>query len=216
MLACEEGGRWTVMLCWTAPPTCLHLIPTPYPLLAISTNVLLSLLFFTVFGTANDHRSQWPATRRLQKFHVIKSQTKKKNESVTIICDVFFVVQCRRRHCQTWKVAANTWNTFGMLTQRSVGYGVLLQSLFCSVPCTGFEFSVERFSPQAFGHDISTQLSIYTFTARLLLWQVVIKEWFVVHYVRDCMRATDVYCNWHTAGLAATLCLHFENIRRLF
>ena len=199
-----------------SPPTCLHLVPTPYPLLAISTNVLLSLLFFTVFGTTDDRRNQWPATRPLQKFHVIKTPDKNNNESVTKICDVFFAVRCKRRHSQTWKVAANTWNAFGMLTQISVAYGVVLQSLFCSVPCTCFEFSVERFSPQAFGHDISTQLAIYIFTARLLVWQVVIQKWFVVHYVHDCMRATDVYCNWHTAGLAATLCLHFVNIWRLF
>jgi len=151
MLACEEGGRWTVMLCWTAPPTCLHLIPTPYPLLAISTNVLLSLFCFlqsleqqTIVSTNG------PRPGGYKNFMWLK-RLKKINESVTIICDVSFALRCRRRHSQ--KIAANTWNTFGMLTQRSVGYGVVLQSLFCSVPCIGFEFSVEIFSSQAFGHD---------------------------------------------------------------
>lgn len=215
MLACE-GGRWTVMLCWTAPPTCLHLIPTPYPLLAISTNVLLSLLFFTVFGTTDDILNQWPATRRLQKFCMIKTPDKKQrkcnNNLWPFLClavqkatlpdmegSCEHVEHVLNAHIKICRVRCSTSEPI----------------LFCTLH-TGVEFAVEGFSPPAFEHDISTQLSIYTFTARILLWQVVIQKWFVVHYVHDCTRATDVYCNWHTAGLAATLCLHFVNIWRLF
>jgi len=168
-LAKEGDGQW----CCAEPlPPRASISSPPLTLCLLSLQMSsCRFCFFTVFGTTDDRSTNGPRPGGYKNFVWLKHLTKNKE-----ICDLFFALRCRKWHSQTWKVAANTWNTFGMLTQRYVGYDVVLQSIFCPLPCIGFEPLVERFSPLAFVNDISTQLSIYTFTARLLLWQVVIQK----------------------------------------